>query len=168
MPAGPLREPMMQGLARADLVLLIGSPDQQTRAAARWPSLRSATRASLEPIQTGIDLAGQPVVAFAGIGRPEKFFETLRGLNAKLIATHSFPDHNVYGERVLARMQREAAQAGAMLVTTEKDAIKLPERYRREVLALPVRLELEDWSLVDSLIVRLLGQKNQSGTASLA
>ncbi|MEM8793524.1 MAG: tetraacyldisaccharide 4'-kinase [Pseudomonadota bacterium] len=152
IPAGPLREPVVVGFSRADRVVLIGLLEERRRAADRWPELEGALPACLVSVETGIDLSGQPVVAFAGIGRPEKFFGLLRSLGARLAAAHPFPDHHVYDERVIVRMLREAAEKGAMLITTEKDAIKLPERYRCEVLALPVRLELEDWTELDRLV----------------
>ncbi|MEM7671002.1 MAG: tetraacyldisaccharide 4'-kinase, partial [Pseudomonadota bacterium] len=96
LPAGPLREPVAGGLARADAVILIGEEDDRAAARARWPVLDTALDARLVPVPTGLDLAGEPVIAFAGIGRPAKFYATLRALGARLIATHDFPDHHRY------------------------------------------------------------------------
>lgn len=155
VPAGPLREPVASGLARADLVVLVGDPPAQQMARSRWPELAGAVSARLAPVETGLDLTGQPVVAFAGIGRPEKFYETLGGMGARLLACHSFPDHHVYTLQVLDRMRREAASQGAMLVTTEKDAVKLPAPFRREVMALPVRMTPADWDPFDQIIATL-------------
>ncbi|MEM9043197.1 MAG: tetraacyldisaccharide 4'-kinase [Pseudomonadota bacterium] len=156
LPAGPLREPVEGGIDRADHVILIGNPDQRSRAVTQWPLLRNAHSARLMPLQTGIDLSGQSVVAFAGIGRPQKFFDTLNEMGAQIVQAHAFADHHVYSDWVIARMLREAQAAGAMLVTTEKDAIKLPEHLRRDILALPVRLDLDDWSSLDRFIDDLL------------
>lgn len=156
IPAGSLREPVTEGLARADAIVLIGEPGERVAARQRWPELGAAIDARLEPVQTGLDLTGEPVVAFAGIGRPAKFYATLRGLGARLVATHDFPDHHRYRLQVLDRMLREARGQGALLVTTEKDAVKLPARIRREVVTVQVRLVPEQWSQLDGLVQDLV------------
>ncbi|GMG81802.1 tetraacyldisaccharide 4'-kinase [Paralimibaculum aggregatum] len=158
IPAGPLREPLETGLARAGLAVLIGPPGARAAARAAWPELAGLplAEAELRPPHTGLDLGGMPVVAFAGIGRPAKFFETLAGLGAELRETHGFPDHHAYPEAVLRRLLRAARGQGAMLVTTEKDAVRLPERWRREVMALPVRLEPLDWAPLDAALAAVL------------
>ncbi len=158
MPAGPLREPVADGLARADLAVLIGPEPARARLLADWPALGRlpCVAARLAPPATGLALAGLPVVAFAGIGRPEKFFATLRGMGARLAAAHAFPDHHVYPPRVLRRLLAEARRQGAMLVTTEKDAVRLPPEFRREAMALPIRLEPEDWAPLETRLAALL------------
>lgn len=158
IPAGPLREPVGRGLARADLVVLVGSHKARAAAPVRWPVLAGAPvlGAELHPVETGLPVAGEPVVAFAGIGRPEKFFETLRGMGARLVAARGFPDHHAYRPAVLRRLLAEARRAGAILVTTEKDAVRLPADLRREVLTVQVRLEPEEWWPIDALVASAL------------
>jgi len=158
IPAGPLREPVGAGLARADLVILIGPEASRRRVLTLWPELaaRRPVAARLCPVPTGLPLAGEAVVAFAGIGRPGKFFDTLRELGATLVAAEGFPDHHVYGTRVLARLLRLARGQGAMLVTTEKDAARLPDAFRREVVVVQVALEPEDWAPLDAALARAL------------
>ena len=160
IPAGPLREPVAEGLARADLIVLVGAPEARARATRRWLDLQDVPMvgAQLVPLKTGWPLEGEDVVAFAGIGRPEKFFDTVRSMGANLIATHAFPDHHSYPPRIVRRLIAEARQSGAVAVTTEKDAVRLPADLRGEVVTIQVSLELEDWSAVDDLLARLLGQ----------
>jgi tetraacyldisaccharide 4'-kinase len=157
IPAGPLREPVGDGLARADLVLALGEPAERARLLADWPQLAAlpVLQGALRPLPTGMDWRGLRALAFAGIGRPEKFFATLHALGADLAATRAFPDHAPYGDRILARLEADARAAGAQLVTTEKDAARLPAAFRRTVLVLPVRLELDDWRPLDAALGRL-------------
>jgi tetraacyldisaccharide 4'-kinase len=158
IPAGPLREPVAAGLARADLVLAIGDAAAQDHLRATWgPALAGlpVLTARVAPLPTGMDWAGQPVVAFAGIARPDKLFATLRALGADLRATHALDDHQPLSEALLARLVREARGQGAQLVTTEKDAVRVPAAWRSEVLALPVRLRLDDPGALDAALDRL-------------
>ena len=106
-----------------------------------------------------MDWTGTPFLAFAGIGYPEKFFNTLRRLGATLLQTHALDDHQPLTSSLLARLDADATRLGAQLVTTEKDAVRLPSDFRYRVLTLPVRLELDDWSAVDALLDRLLAKK---------
>lgn len=146
IPAGPLREPVGEGLARADAVLLIGAPALRQRALGRWPELggRELHPAVLAPRRTGLDLDGERVIAFAGIGRPEKFFETLKAMGAELVDTVAFADHYAYPPEVLTRLARQARSRNAMLITTEKDAVRLPAAFRPEVMTVQVSLEPEE------------------------
>jgi tetraacyldisaccharide 4'-kinase len=156
MPAGPLREPLA-GLARADLLLVIGDPEARARFLTAWPAAAALPQLEgrLAPLPTGMDWRGLRALAFAGIGRPEKFFATLRALGAELVATHALADHAAFPPRLLRRLQAEAEAQSAQLVTTEKDAVRLPAAFRRHVLVLPVRLELADWTPLDAALARV-------------
>lgn len=155
LPAGPLREPVTTGLARADILLSIGDTAAQQHFAQTWPHSRPQVTATLEPLVTGMPWDQSRVFAFAGIGHPEKFFKTLRTLGADVAGTCPLEDHQAFTPGLLARLQRDAAALNAQLVTTEKDAVRLPAAFRPKVLTLPVRLEINDHDLLDAQLDRL-------------
>jgi tetraacyldisaccharide 4'-kinase len=143
-PAGPLRAPLLRQIAAVDVTIVIGAGAAGEAVAdlARAAG-KPVWRASLRPeAEAGRRLMGAPLFAFAGIGRPEKFFSTLEEAGARLVSRRAFADHHPYRARELVALRREARALGAMLVTTEKDAARLPDGMR-DVSVLPVTLRFE-------------------------
>lgn len=157
LPAGPLREPVATGLARADVLLSIGSPEDQTVFQRLWGNKITLPHLTghLAPLKMGMDWQGLRTLAFAGIGHPEKFFATLRAEGAVLAATVALDDHQPLTTGLMMRLAAQAKSLGAQLVTTEKDAIRLPDTCRADVLTLPVRLHLQDWAALDATLAKL-------------
>ncbi len=156
LPAGPLREPVSAGLQRADLVLTLGDDDAQAAFSAD-PGPVPRVKARLEPLKTGMDWNGLRVLAFAGIGNPAKFFDTLRREGAEIVRAEALDDHQTFGPGLLNRLEAEAKALGAQLVTTEKDAVRMPLSFRRNVVTLPVRLAVEDTETVMERILAAVG-----------
>jgi tetraacyldisaccharide 4'-kinase len=148
LPAGPLRESVRAGLARADGVVLVGAGSPEL------PGYQGTIlRASLEP-RDGAGLRGMKLVAFAGIGRPEKFFDTLRRLDAVLVDTLAFPDHHNFTAAEIARLKSKAKGEGALLVTTEKDFVRLTAAESKDILPVPVEARFEDASALEHLVAK--------------
>jgi tetraacyldisaccharide 4'-kinase len=145
LPAGPLREPVAQGLKRADAVVIMGEGNPDL-AGYGGPVLR----AWLEPLPHA--LAGRKVLAFAGIGRPKKFFDTLTAVGALVADTESFADHYYYRPDDLAGLRARAKTTGAQLVTTEKDLVRIPPEQRKDITALAVRARFADEAALGRLL----------------
>lgn len=150
IPAGPLREPVRAGLARASAVLVMG--EDTAGVAKRVPKGIPILSARLTP-GAGVEMIrDRKVVAFAGIGRPEKFFALLRAEGAQVLAKHPFADHYPYAEADIQPILDEAYGLGAIPVTTAKDAIRLPGDQRRQVTVLNVAVAWEETSALERVL----------------
>ena len=148
MPAGPLRENISQGLKRANALIIIGQMLYKFDA---FPNHLKIIRSTLKPIETGMNWNEGKYLAFAGIAHPEKFFETLQSIGANVIDCVALSDHQKLNGQILKRLERKAEKAHAQLVTTEKDAVRLPNTFRKKVLSLPVRVEFDNKNELEDL-----------------
>jgi len=148
LPAGPLREPVEEGLARADAVVLIG--DGSVSLPAGVPVLA----ARLVPSEAGLRLRGRRIFVFAGIGRPDKAFTTMAETGAVLAGTRAFADHHAYDEDDIARIVEDAAALDADPMTTRKDWVRLPDSARALIGVLDVTLAFADEGAAMRLLAR--------------
>ncbi len=153
IPAGPLRAPFEGALKKIKAAVLIGDEDRQNISARIKAPL---FRARLAPdLPDGFPSSGK-FLAFAGIARPEKFYRAASALGLELVKTCAFPDHHVFSPQDLAFLQVEASSSGARLITTEKDAVRLPLSFRSDLLTLPVRLVFENPHAEEQLAALML------------
>ena len=149
IPKGPLREPVEAGLARADAIILTGPADvPEALHGCPLPLIRTR----VVPTAPVHDRA---YVAFAGIGRPEKFFDTLEAEGCKPVDAIPFPDHHPYSDGDMRYLNQLAKKHGAQLITTEKDFVRLTEDQRGDIVTLPIRAEFSDISALDRVLAPL-------------
>jgi len=163
-PAGPLRAPFDAQLAQAQGVVLVGKGGASASIARDAEARKLPVfRAKLVPDSAASELAGNKVLAFAGIGHPEKFFSTLTALGAEVVEQRAFPDHHRFSASEADALLAAAQARGLLLVTTEKDLVRLKgEPSLAELTAqartLPVRLQFENMDGVRDLLNRTLAK----------
>jgi tetraacyldisaccharide 4'-kinase len=149
LPAGPLREPVVAAAARCRAAVLIGA---DAHGALAWlPPTLPVLQAALVPDLAGLDL-GRRYLAFAGIGRPEKFFAGLRAAGVTLAGARGFADHHPYRPGDLVALARAAEAADARLLTTPKDMARLGPTERDGIAVAGVTLAWEDEAALTALL----------------
>jgi len=156
MPAGPLRETVPAGLARADAVVLLGADEADVWGRVQRLGFKNlgVLRGKLQPTGNVADLKGQSVYAFAGIGRPEKFFTTLESLGCKLAGCKSFDDHHPYSDAEILSILTEAMDTP--VYTTAKDHVRLSAKHRKRIRVLEIALSWKQPDEIDALLAPLI------------
>ncbi|WP_127089852.1 tetraacyldisaccharide 4'-kinase [Aquabacter cavernae] len=155
IPAGPLRARFRDQLERADAMLVVGDgpAERNLPVSRRKPVFKAHLRP--DPSATA-RIVGAPVIAFAGIGRPAKFFDLLRQIGVEVVEQHPFPDHHAYSVAEITALVEKAEKKGMRVVTTSKDYARLTrpafKGLRERVHVLPVHLEFENPVDLDTLI----------------
>ncbi|RED54059.1 tetraacyldisaccharide 4'-kinase [Aestuariispira insulae] len=153
IPAGPLREPITNAIKKADAILLLG--DGEAVDATSFKPDKPVFRGQIISDLTGMDKQAR-YLAFAGIGRPEKFRDSLQSLEINLSSFHAFADHHSYHESDLEKLVDIAGSQQAELLTTEKDYVRLPESYKDKVKFVPISIrwdnELKLLGLLESIV----------------
>jgi tetraacyldisaccharide 4'-kinase len=167
MPAGPLRAPLDAQMARASALIVIGDGEKAASLTEAFTAQgKPVLKARTVPRQDRRWLGVLPVIGFAGIARPEKFFATLRNNGARLIDTRAFPDHHRYRERDARRLLKAAKEQNAMLVTTEKDFVRLADEedtalgeLKHRCRPFPIAVEFDDAAAVKDLLAAAIKRR---------
>jgi tetraacyldisaccharide 4'-kinase len=160
-PAGPLRAPLAAQSRWIDAVIVIGGGVDARSAEIGAPG-KPIFRAWLQPDAiVSAKLVGRSVLAFAGIARPEKFFASLASIGAGVAAARVFADHHLFSPREIEGLIADAAARDLILVTTEKDHVRIAPAYSRDVVALPVTLNFEEPRGVKRLLEHVVSNWTQ-------
>ncbi len=160
LPAGPLREPVAEGLGRADAVVVMGGDESgvadTVAAIDRSPPI-PALGARLVPDETAHALAGKRVVAFAGIGDPDKFFRTLTAIGCEIAVETALPDHaRLDSSTIEAQLRLAVAGHADAVVTTAKDAVRLPPALASSIIVVNVKVTWSEPEMLDQLLAPIL------------
>lgn len=150
IPAGPLREPVAAAAARAHAAVLIGA--DETSVLAALPAELPVLRARLTPGPETAMLAGRPVLAFAGIANPRKFFDTLTEAGVIVVGRQSFADHYPYDETDIRALLKEAEALHALPVTTRKDIVRVPAEFRDRIAVASIGIAWDDEAALEGLL----------------
>jgi tetraacyldisaccharide 4'-kinase len=171
IPAGPLRAPLATQLAHAHAMLVVGAPPRPAAiTAAAHERHIPLFGARLVPDADAVaELAGRRVLAFAGIGDPQKFFATLVEAGIAVATERSFPDHHRYTGIEARTLCDDAERAGVALVTTEKDIVRLAgdagtAQLAKRAHALPVKLAIDQAETFKALLVARIGRRRTGDT----
>ncbi len=160
LPAGPLRETLKPGLDRADAFILIGADKRNIFM--HLPPGKPLFRAEISPESHAPP--GGAYIAFAGIGHPEKFFGFLRAQNYDLAETVSFADHYPYTDEDMNLLLQKSDSAGAVLITTRKDFLRIPEQFRARVHVIDIVLNFTETGAVHEFLktkIDIINNKKQ-------
>lgn len=152
LPAGPLRQTLESAYGNAPTIAMAIGEEDPHHLLPRLQTLGEVFRARINPVGDVSWLTAKRWLAFAGIAHPQKFYATLRTNDAEVIATHDFADHHPFSERELRALAETATRTGAGLITTEKDAARIPAAWGLAIATLPVALAIEETGRLQELL----------------
>ncbi len=152
LPAGPLREPIVWGLQRVQAVVLIGEDQRQVTELVKRANKPLLTATVIPENESVKLIKGQSVIAFAGIGFPEKFFAMLEKYGARVLEHHSFQDHYAYRENDLSELVHRANKRGALVITTAKDKVRVPKGLHSSIQVFNIQVKFDDQDVLEKII----------------
>jgi tetraacyldisaccharide 4'-kinase len=148
IPGGPLREPPFKAYARSDVAVLVGEdtakPFKKFPLPENLPLHNAKIEADAKWLEANQGIRHQKFHAFAGIALPDKFFQTLQLLGFELVEKTPYPDHYYYMPFELDMLFKRALNNGATLITTEKDAVRIPPEFRDKIVVFPAQMTMRD------------------------
>ena len=157
IPAGPLRQPINNGIEAADIFIIIN--DDERGVSAYLP--KNKPQLSGKIISTKKLDKKAKYLAFAGLAHPDKFYNTAKKKGLILEEQKSFPDHYVYSKSDIRKLFKKAEKEDLKLLTTEKDIVRIPAEYHEKIETLPVELHIQPYEIVlDALAHLIEGYRN--------
>ena len=147
IPSGPLREFISQGLKRAHGIIILGEDKHYCANLAPNLPLFHGKVTPICPKETNRD-----IIAFAGIGRPEKFYQSLKDCGFNVVKTFDFPDHHFYSEAELQSIIAEGKKLNAPIYTTGKDMVKIPHKLLPEFKMLDISISWDNPELLQKFV----------------
>ena len=138
IPAGPMREKLEDGLNRSDAVIFIGKDKFGLLKKINKPIFQVEIKEQ-KPKHTH-----QNVVAFAGIGYPQKFYNSLEKCGLKVAKSYDFPDHHFYTKDELKEVIKKANRRNMPVYTTLKDFVKIPKNLQKSFNVLNIKADFEN------------------------
>ena len=152
IPAGPLREPIKAGIAKADLIIIVGEDRQKI--AKNFCGNKKVINAKITTINPE-QFYKKSFIAFCGIGRPEKFFTSLQESNINVVTKFSYADHYRYKEEDITKMIDLAKKNNLKLITTKKDWVRLDKCYQNKSHYLDIKIEFENTEYLKEKLIKL-------------
>tara|TARA_B100000686_G_C16700785_1_gene923241 strand:+ start:521 stop:1486 length:966 start_codon:yes stop_codon:yes gene_type:complete len=155
IPAGPLRERVSEAISRADGIIVIKSPDGETKDFINYCT-KPTIYANLIPSEESALFEKTKITAFCGIGRPNKFYSSIQSIGAEIVSKHNFSDHHNYTPEELMEIIEDSSFNQSTPVTTEKDWVRLPEEAKKMISYIKVDLVFTNsktiYKMLDSII----------------
>jgi tetraacyldisaccharide 4'-kinase len=166
-PSGPLRAPLAAQIERTDAIILVGDGDTSGTVEAAGLACNGADtmpvmRARIVPEPASLtELSGKRLLAFAGIGDPQRFFATLKASGLDVVETQVFADHHAFTPAEMQRLSARAEQAHLTLVTTEKDRVRIATdpalaSFLPAISQFAIKIEFDDTAQLERMIVKVL------------
>ena len=160
MPAGPLREPLSWALKNTHLAIIIEKDKNGIKEI--LPNNLPILEAKIL-IDSSVQkkLHNKSVLAFCGIGYPQKFYDFLKQMGCHISSWKPFPDHYIYSEKNIQNLINESINLDALLVTTQKDYIKIAKKYQNKIFSFPIDMKFSDYATLDSMLYSIINVKSK-------
>ena len=154
MPAGPLRESIKSGLSRTNLIIVIGEITNSLQK--DIPDHIPIIKAKFKINNENKIFKGQKIIAFTGIEYHEKFFTSLKEKGAKIIKKNTYPNHHIYNKNDLLSLAEIANKNQSILVSTQKDFVRVPKSYRSLVNTLEGKISFEKEEIIKEILTNVI------------
>ena len=166
IPSGPMRENLKFGLKKIKFVLIIGEDKSNISNLIKLINNKiKIFYATYEPdIKIIKAFKNKKIIAFAGIGFPNKFYNLLKKINFNVLETKDFPDHHIYKKNELNLLIQKSKLLNATLVTTEKDYVKIGEmedKIKKHILPFPVKLKIQKEAIFKKELQKAIHEKSK-------